>query len=548
MFSEKKDGKIVFFGGFILGIIAFLIIYGVKVLDFTYDGWLLQGSGFTGDLTQHYLGWVYFRDSDWSFPLGLIENLSYPDKISIIYTDSIPLFAIIFKIFSQVLPETFQYFGLWGVISFALQGGFAAILIKKYTKSIPLCIISSAFFVIAPIMLRRMFFHTALAAHWIILAAICLWIYQDEIKKSAVKSALWLSLVGLCVLVNLYFSPIIIGILICASIGEILKKKAYFAPILTSILSIFVTFILMYIFGGFYGGVSAKMGGLGTFSFNLNGFYNPFGTSYFSSEKEIFVNGQNEGFAYLGVGMIILLAVAVFIFMLSTRKKGDFSGKIAALVPFAIAVFVFVFLALSPVVTFNGKNLFTIPYTEKINEMLSIFRSSGRFIWPVYYLLMIFAFSQLAKVKKTAVIGAFVTICLGLQTLDFQKVFAESHSYFASQKVYLSPLKSNFWKDIAKSKKHIMFYAPIWNIYVEPNIGYNFAVYAKNNDLTLNGVYFSRDLSTQIDTKTLEHFERLKTDKTFGGDTIYIFTGEIPQGDFGLKYQKIDGFNVGIKK
>lgn len=126
-YIQKHDGTAVFTGGCIIGFLLFIWIFGVRVLDVTYDAWLLQGTaqgGFFQDLTQHYMGWLYLRESDWSFPLGLIENLSYPDKISIIYMDSIPVFALLFKLFSPILPETFQYFGWWGASCFVFQGDF----------------------------------------------------------------------------------------------------------------------------------------------------------------------------------------------------------------------------------------------------------------------------------------------------------------------------------------------------------------------------------------------------------------------------------------
>lgn len=47
----------------IIGAILFIAIYGARILDPTYEDWLFQG----GDLTQHYLGWTFFRMSDWDF-------------------------------------------------------------------------------------------------------------------------------------------------------------------------------------------------------------------------------------------------------------------------------------------------------------------------------------------------------------------------------------------------------------------------------------------------------------------------------------------------
>ena len=91
----------------VLGAILFIAIYGVRILDPTYDEWLFAG----GDLTQHYIGWLYFRETGWHFPLGVTEGLLGSIKTSMVYTDSFPFMAIFFKILSPILPHNFQFLG-----------------------------------------------------------------------------------------------------------------------------------------------------------------------------------------------------------------------------------------------------------------------------------------------------------------------------------------------------------------------------------------------------------------------------------------------------
>ena len=66
----------------------------------------------------------------------MIDTMAYPNETSIIFTDSIPLFAFIFKVFRFLLPVRFQYFGWFGLMCFMLQGGIGAKLVKKYTGSV----------------------------------------------------------------------------------------------------------------------------------------------------------------------------------------------------------------------------------------------------------------------------------------------------------------------------------------------------------------------------------------------------------------------------
>lgn len=102
----------------LLGGIAFVLIYGVKILNPLYTDWLLTG----GDLSQHYLGWEFFRRSDWYFPLGLTDQLAYPLKTSVIYTDSIPIFAVFFKLFRSILPRQFSVFWYLGIVMLCFTG------------------------------------------------------------------------------------------------------------------------------------------------------------------------------------------------------------------------------------------------------------------------------------------------------------------------------------------------------------------------------------------------------------------------------------------
>ena len=43
-----------------IGAVLFTAIYSFRILDPTYEDWLFEG----GDLTQHYLGWLFYRRSD----------------------------------------------------------------------------------------------------------------------------------------------------------------------------------------------------------------------------------------------------------------------------------------------------------------------------------------------------------------------------------------------------------------------------------------------------------------------------------------------------
>jgi len=49
------------------------------------------------DFLQSYLGWAFFRQSPWDFPIGLNLNYGLDLGNSIVYSDSIPILAFFLK-------------------------------------------------------------------------------------------------------------------------------------------------------------------------------------------------------------------------------------------------------------------------------------------------------------------------------------------------------------------------------------------------------------------------------------------------------------------
>jgi len=124
------------------------------------------------------------------FPLGMHDTLSYPTESSVIFTDSIPLFALFFKFISPIIPSNFQFFGLWGIVCFVLHGLVCAKIINRHSKSRVFTICAVILCVYTPIMLRRMYGHTSLAAQWILLYGLeMIFNYKDyrhESKKLSI--------------------------------------------------------------------------------------------------------------------------------------------------------------------------------------------------------------------------------------------------------------------------------------------------------------------------------------------------------------------------
>ena len=415
--SYKEKPIITFIIGAIIGLVAFIIIYGVDVISFTNVNWLTDSAALEKlwDLTQHYNGWLYYRQTPWTFPIGMTEGVC-SESISIAYMDSIPLFAIIFKILSPILPASFQYFGLYELITYMLMGGFGALITFRYYRNVIVNSISAGLFVVSPVLLKRTFYHTALSSHFLILMAICLWIYRDKMsyKKYVI---LWTLLTVLTVLINPYYTPMVYGILLLSIVQDIIANKEWKKSILLIILPIAGALIIGWVIGLFAGSQSVSGASLERVSFNLNQLFNPSDPIIIHDTKRPVATNdvmtyskfiepmalgsawQMEGFSYLGFGMILMLIVSAFngLFYIEKKlNKGNVRLFVSYVIPIVLGGVIFTLLAMGPVGTFGESTIYHLNWPESIYNLFAMFRTCGRLIWPVYYgiyaiVLIIFA-------------------------------------------------------------------------------------------------------------------------------------------------------------
>lgn len=499
----------------LLGGIAFVLIYGVKILNPLYTDWLLTG----GDPSQHYLGWEFFRRSDWYFPLGLTDQLAYPLKTSVIYTDSIPIFAVFFKLFRSILPRQFQYFGIWGLLCFVLQGYYAAKILGERSSSKTVILAGSVFFIVSPIMIFRMYYHTALAAHWLILLAIYFYSKHEKEYRDIFRPVMQWGILGILIgSIHLYFVPmcgaILLGYILCSIWKERKIRIRFFYPGISFSVGLFLT---IYLLGGFSSGADTGTNNLGLFSFNLNAFLNPMSYSTLLKNTSLwnwpfYTQGQYEGFSYLGMGIILLCACGIVLMIrnIFRRRKPSVYQVMTVLMSIGLIA-----LAASPTITWNDKLLLQLPYSSTIYKYWGIFGSCGRMAWPVVYFLMIFGITSIGDMKwKRKEISCVVLIlaCL-VQVVDLSGQLYKRHENYSEKVVYQSPLAGSVWDDIISSGeyKHV--------VWVTHNVDHNdviqVAIYAMRNDMTMGNFYFARG----IDKRDIIEEQLQNTSE----DCVYVF-------------------------
>ena len=146
-FSDNRINFLFLFISFL----CLAAVVGIENISFQSTKWLHDGS----DVTTAQLGWYFFKNDIWRFPLG--SNPNYGDELgsSIVFSDSIPILALFFKSFRSFIPESFQYISFWYFICFYLQLFFSFKILKKFTSSDLYSIIGSIFFLVAPIFIFK---------------------------------------------------------------------------------------------------------------------------------------------------------------------------------------------------------------------------------------------------------------------------------------------------------------------------------------------------------------------------------------------------------
>ena len=234
---EKRNKKKYLIISVALILLMFHLSYGFEIILPSNINWLMT---VYHDWGQHYLGWAYFQKEPWHLPIGAIENYNFPAGTNVGFTDSIPLLAIFFKTISFLLPETFQYFGIWFLSCHLLMGYFTFKVFNLYTKNYWLIVLAVLLISFNPVLMYRGM-HPALCAQWLIMASIYYHLVKPLKENVQNINKKQLLILVLSALINPYLFLMIIGFSI------ILPFKNYYFDKLISLKQVFY-----YIFSGLF--------------------------------------------------------------------------------------------------------------------------------------------------------------------------------------------------------------------------------------------------------------------------------------------------------
>ncbi len=442
--GEHPEARSYALGG-AFGLMFFTCILGIDRVDPTTVGWLM-----VGDWAQHYLGWEMYRHEGLNLPPGRITGLWHPVGTSIVFTDSLPLLAMPLSVLSPWLPEQFQYIGAFMALSFVLQGALAARLAQHAGLPPGAQLLVALLFVNAPFLIARLG-HDTLTAHWTVLA--CLLLATALRRHQAVRA--WYVIVVLSTLIHPYLAAM------CGPMaGAALWWQLRDAPrrvVAHGIAGTVVAAGLLWASGAFIIPSQPSLTSTvpyGHYAANLLTFVTPMNRSVLLPEWPMATSGQYEGYAYLGAGVLLLLLVALVLLRSPRRFDGPGIPGRVWLTAGALALF-----AISTVLTLGSIRLVDHPLN---GGLFGMFRSSGRFVWPLAYALMAgatFAISARLGPQRSA---ALLLVVAALQVVDLSSTHGDLAVLSRAHRAHTweSPLRDPRWDALASERRHLVFMPP----------------------------------------------------------------------------------------
>jgi hypothetical protein len=429
-----------------VGILAFFGITGGRQLWPRNIAWLSDA-----DAQTYFLGWHFYRFSPWGFPLGVSPRYGAELSSSIAFVDNVALFAIPFKAISGWLPDPFQYFGIWMLCCFVLQAWFAWLLVGLITRATFPRTCGTALFVLAPPFLFRLEGHYQMMGQWLLLAALYICFGPRRLSRGWAWPVLALTIS----LVHSYMTAMVLGLWATDMLRRVLFERRTRAELIQLLTVPGAVALGFWQAGLFMVGKGIVAQGFGIFRMNLTSLFDPSGWSYFMKD---FAQGRGdyEGFNYLGVGGLLLVAAALPALkraLPALRERRRYWPLLALLLGLSL-------FAISNNIGLASYN-FTIPLSQEWLDRANVLRGCGRMFWPVFYVIVWILVRTLFRQYRPQHASWILFAAVLLQAADTSAGWLPiRRSMQPVGSTWPSPLKSKFWADVPSTYKEIRMVPP----------------------------------------------------------------------------------------
>ncbi len=428
----------------VAGLCFGLWLLPLAMIDPTQWRWLLDG-----DPAQHFLGWHFFRDEAWQWPPGRLWAFGEAMGSSIVFTDSVPLLALLLKPISAWLPEHFQYAGLWVLLAYVLTAGFAWRCGWLATGRAEAGLLLALFALLSPMIAWRVGGHFALSAQWII------WWALAEYLEPGPRIAWWRRglLLAVAALVHAYLLFIALAVFAAEWLRRVwVLRQCALLPAIARAAAIAAMLAVVMALAGYFV-ISGPSGGdlqFGLYGADLDAWWTSLDGARFTAFHAPSLGRGLEGMHYLGAGIIALLGIGL---LAALRRLAATIAMLRAHAPLILAAGALALLAMTHRVGFDGRIVAELPLTGDWVAHLSLFRGSGRMLWLADILWLLVAvvavFRALPPPWASLLVGALWLV----QLVDLAPPLAGMRNLLATaastpRPVDLpQPLVSPFWAE-----------------------------------------------------------------------------------------------------
>ena len=447
-----------------VALLGFQLVFGLRLLSANDAYW----SNPPGDMGQMLAGELAGLRAPWSLPILTPDTLIAPDRVSLVYTDSIPWLTALLKL--THLGRTFSLLGTFLLLSWLAQpAAMYALLRASGVRRATTLLAGALLALLAPAWLGRQIGHIALSGHAIQIAALALAVRSIRGGLDGAGVAGFFALGVLSVGVHAYHVPPVTLMFATALASDVLQRRAGAVRRMATAGPGFLAVLVAaaWVCGYFVGrGGSGGIAALGYYEMNLVAPVWPQGSAlagqkwtggWFTHVFDPTGGEVYEGYDYLGAGVLLVLASAGLLLWRARRSTAatvvwsgpssapasDAAPRDPAVVdgtgswarrwgPLAAALGLLTLYAVGAKPYVGTVQLFALPLPDRPwMEPFALFRCHGRFFWTVGYALVAGGLAVVDRLSGVRLRLAVLAAAVLLQAADMSQMLWGLHDRFS---------------------------------------------------------------------------------------------------------------------
>lgn len=375
------------------------------------------------DAAEHFVGYLYFTRGPWTFPILFAPNLGAPAGTNIFWVDSLPGISLLGKAVYSVTGYPVNLFGLYSFACLAMPSvAMTTLLVAAGQRNLVAAIVGSMIGAATPWLIFH-WGHLPVLGHFWVILGLAQYVATRRSPANWRNSALWVGLLCAVFIINLY---LFVMVSVCWG-GALLQRRLDGKIRTVSLLTeACITIGIIACIGLIEGVLSPALAAVttsdfGDYSMNLASPFVPQMSGLIPplSHYRIGMNMQYEGFAYLGMGVLLIIAFSARGWVAWVRENARSHIVL-------ICIFIcFLLLALSNKVYLGSHLMLSVPLPKSVTLALGSFRSSGRFFWPVGYSIAAGSIVLVLRQYRPLISLIVLTLAAILQLVDVEPIRAE---------------------------------------------------------------------------------------------------------------------------